>query len=222
MLSVGDSILRIEDQQWSASGTNRSFSPGMRPPAAARPAHCGKRCSLGFAERGPTDSPASLHRASGRASRGNGGPPDRGVLRRRRMRNAGTFVGPPRRGSVGIMLVWAEVVFTVTGRLTTPFPRLDFGTERKASNTVKRVDAWLLDNAVSEALARGNDTVARALSAHRRKPTQADKDSAELILFDDAPLSASTTQRRGSVWIAQTTRRPPASASSSASPERCS
>lgn len=33
-----------------------------------------------------------------------------------------------------------EVVTTVTGRQTTPLPKIDMATGRKAGNTIKRID----------------------------------------------------------------------------------
>lgn len=91
----------------------------------------------------------------------------------------------PRQGKVGDMLSAGEVVLTATGRKTTPFPaKLDITSNRKAGNTVKRVDQWLMDNAVEEARARGDEFNLRQFEHNREKPSPADKDSAEVYLFD--------------------------------------
>jgi hypothetical protein len=89
-----------------------------------------------------------------------------------------------KRGEVGMMLAAGEVVLTATGRKTTPFPKIDNDSNRKAGNTVKRVDQWLMDNAIAEARARGDEFNLRQFEANRDKPSQSDKDSAEMYLFD--------------------------------------
>ncbi|MCV6825998.1 MULTISPECIES: LPD38 domain-containing protein [Halocynthiibacter] len=90
-----------------------------------------------------------------------------------------------KKGKVGDKLAAGEVVLTSTGRKTTPFPKLDFSTERKSQNTGKRVNAWLIENARAEAEARGDDYNARMFNATDTKnPSQSDKDSAESYLFD--------------------------------------
>lgn len=45
------------------------------------------------------------------------------------------------------MLAAGETATTVFGWETTPFPRLAFDTNRKTIATIKRVDAWLIENA---------------------------------------------------------------------------
>jgi hypothetical protein len=88
-----------------------------------------------------------------------------------------------RPGRVGGKLAAGEKVLTATGRETTPFPKVDIDSNRKAINTVRRVDAWLMDNAILEAKARGDDFNLLQFEANRVKPSQADKDSAEMYLF---------------------------------------
>lgn len=88
-----------------------------------------------------------------------------------------------RQGEEGMKLESGEVVLTATGRETTPFPRVDTSTERKATSTVKRVEQWLMDNAIAEAESRGDEFNARPFRANRDKPSQSDKDSAEMYLF---------------------------------------
>jgi hypothetical protein len=82
------------------------------------------------------------------------------------------------------MLGAGEVVSTATGRKTTPFPKLDTDSNRKAQNTVKRVDQWLMENAIEEARARGDEFNLRQFEQNKAKPSPADKDSAEMYLFD--------------------------------------
>ena len=95
--------------------------------------------------------------------------------------------GAPRRGEVGGKLGWGEVVLTVTGRETTPFPKPGLDTNRKATATVARVDRWLMENALAEAEARGDDFAARQFRANLERPSQADKDGAEEYLFGGPP-----------------------------------
>lgn len=83
----------------------------------------------------------------------------------------------------GRFIAAGEVVLTKTGRTTSPFPELKFGTNRKTSNTLRRVDKWLMENALAEAEARGDEFNALMFRANLDKPQQADKDSAELYLF---------------------------------------
>ncbi|MND20844.1 Transglycosylase SLT domain protein [compost metagenome] len=106
----------------------------------------------------------------------------------------------PRRGEVGSKLASGEVVLTATGRETTPFPKIKVDTARKATNTIKAVDQWLMDNAAAEARARGDEFNLRGFEANREKPSQADKDSAEEYLFGDsqAPAIPSITKPLGS------------------------
>lgn len=39
-----------------------------------------------------------------------------------------------------------ETATTIHGWETTPFPRCDFTTNRKAAATLKRIEVWLIDN----------------------------------------------------------------------------
>lgn len=112
----------------------------------------------------------------------------------------------PRPGKVGDQLSAGEVVTTASGRPTTPFPKIDLGSDRKAGNTIKRVDQWLMDNALAEAEARGDSFNAQQFRASRDRPSQADKDSAEEYLFGDTqppvipsilkPLSSGSSQQQ--------------------------
>jgi len=90
-----------------------------------------------------------------------------------------------RRGEIGGKLAAGEVVTTATGRPTTPFPKIDMGSDRKAGNTLKRVDEWLMQNALAEAEARGDEFNARSFRQDLKNPPPAAKDSAEEYLFGD-------------------------------------
>jgi len=91
------------------------------------------------------------------------------------------------RGQVGMLLSTGDVVLTSTGRETTPFPKVDTSTPRKAANAVKRADQWLLQNAVIEAQSRSDEFNLRQFEAELTGATipQASKDAAEMYLFDE-------------------------------------
>ena len=91
-------------------------------------------------------------------------------------------------GVVGLRLAAGEVASTSSGRSTTPFPRIEMGSDRKAGNTLKRVRAWLIENAIAEAVARGDKFNRRSFEQARASASPADLDSAELYLFDPAFL----------------------------------
>lgn len=91
-----------------------------------------------------------------------------------------------KRGTIGMKLGEGEQVLTATNRLTTPFPRVDLTTERKAIATLKRVDQWLIDNAIQEAEARCDrfNLASFRLEKVNNFP-QASKDSMEHYLFGE-------------------------------------
>jgi len=90
-----------------------------------------------------------------------------------------------KRGEIGMKLEAGEIVYTSTGRETTPFPKIDCTSNRKTINTTKRIDNWLMQNAIQEAESRGDDFNLRQFMANKDRPHQADKDSAEMYLFGD-------------------------------------
>lgn len=92
-----------------------------------------------------------------------------------------------RRGAVGDKFAEGEVVKTSSGRSTSPFPKIDLASERKTGNTLKRVELWLMQNAVDEARSRGDEFNAAQFEANLPKPQQADKDAAEEYLFGQQP-----------------------------------
>ena len=94
-----------------------------------------------------------------------------------------------RKGEVGGMLSSEEVVLTSSGRKTTPFPQIKTDTNRKATATVKQVDAWLRDNAIEEARSRNDDFNASQFEIENpAKMPQASKDSMEEYLFGHQPV----------------------------------
>jgi len=83
-----------------------------------------------------------------------------------------------------IYLAEGETKLTIMGRQTIPFPKIDTSTNIKTSNTLKRVDNWLIDNAVTEARIRNDDYNLRQFeNINRENITSSDKDSAHLYLF---------------------------------------
>lgn len=93
-----------------------------------------------------------------------------------------------KQGYVGIKLAEGETVLTITGRETSPFPKLDFETNRKTLNSLKRVQLWLHSNAVAEAIARNDEfTLMNLGPSDCKKFTQAILDLAEYYLFEFEP-----------------------------------
>lgn len=111
--------------------------------------------------------------------------PSEPVFRPSRAR--GTLGTVAQAGKVGGKLFEGEVVLTATGRKTTPFPKIDFSTERKAHATVRRGETWLMQNALDEAKARGDDFNALWIEQALHRPSQSDKDCAEEYLFGERP-----------------------------------
>lgn len=90
-----------------------------------------------------------------------------------------------KEGVEGMRLKSGEIVTTVTGRTTTPFPKIDISTSQKAGNTLKRVNKWLIDNAIAEAKTRNDDfNLGQFEGINIKKPSSADTADAELYLFN--------------------------------------
>lgn len=78
-----------------------------------------------------------------------------------------------------------DVVLTLSNRQTTPFPKIDISSNRKCGNTVKRVEKWLLENGVAEAVAKRDKYNSQQFqNINPLKITQAEKDGLELYLFE--------------------------------------
>lgn len=90
-----------------------------------------------------------------------------------------------RQGHIGMKLETGEQVLTQWGQLTTPFPNIKTEGNRQTTNTIKKVDRWLMQNALDAATSRGDRHNAHQFKAALDKPQQADKDSAEEYLFGD-------------------------------------
>lgn len=99
----------------------------------------------------------------------------------------GAATDPIIQGHLGMKLTSGQVVRTYTGRLTTPFPAFK---AKITAKLLKAVDAWLMANALAEVTARGDRFNALWLAQALDKPSQADKDSAELLLFAFNPITA--------------------------------
>lgn len=96
----------------------------------------------------------------------------------------------PKRGKVGMMLAPGEVVLTASGRETTPFPKFQTRTGKTTARHLAEVDKWLLQNAATEALSRGdtfNAPVFQSAADNPKNISQSDKDSAEEYLFGEQP-----------------------------------
>lgn len=100
---------------------------------------------------------------------------------------------------MGLRLAAGDIVTTVGGRTTTAFPKVDVSTPRRAANTLKAADRWLMANALAEAQARGNPLAALSFELSARRPSPVDKDLAEAYLFD--PLSLATERVWGAALV---------------------
>lgn len=107
-----------------------------------------------------------------------------------------------RVGHLGMLLESGEVVLTVTGGVTTPFPKFKpVRTDRGCTILEKKVEKWLMENAHMEALRRGDEFNALQfkgtldmLASGKFRPSKADKDFGEMYLFD--PLAIYHTPRK--------------------------
>lgn len=97
------------------------------------------------------------------------------------------YQNPPQM-TEGMLLGEGDVVLTVTGRRTTPFPAINSGSNRAANKTEKTINQWLMQNALDEAEARGDEFNVRTFRAALDNPQQVDKDSAEMYLTDPAMI----------------------------------
>lgn len=89
------------------------------------------------------------------------------------------------------------VLVTKSGRETAPAPKVDATTERKTVATLKRVDAWLLDEARKEAAATKQDFahgMLQGLDPNRMSP--ADRDTVNEILFGDVDGATAANVKR--------------------------
>lgn len=68
----------------------------------------------------------------------------------------------PRRYVEGTPIITGEVFLTITGRHTNPVPKMDFTSDRKVTNSLRRWAAWKIAEAVAEAESRGRSDLAAA------------------------------------------------------------
>lgn len=93
-------------------------------------------------------------------------------------------------GVIGQMMDPGQVVLTRLGRPTTPFPtwKRPIRTDAAATRLIIAVHAWLIENAIAEARAAGNELAelmfAGELPVKKPLPT-ASIDSANVFLFAD-------------------------------------
>ncbi len=120
------------------------------------------------------------------------------------------------RGREGELRGQGETWRTAGGRDTTPFPKVDVSTERKARNTRRRADQWLIDNAQAEARSRGDNFNLRQFEQLRAgNLSPADQESAEMYLFGDEQSSPVRSALRD---LRDTTRHPGDAAESNSQP----
>jgi hypothetical protein len=89
-------------------------------------------------------------------------------------------------GVPGVMLAQGDTAQTCTGQVTTPFPKVDMSTNRKVTNTLKRVDEWLLSNGIAEAETRKDEfNLVWMNNTDPKKLTPCDRDLLNEYLFGD-------------------------------------
>jgi len=81
-----------------------------------------------------------------------------------------------------------DVFHTVSGMITTPIPKSAKKplSDRKLTNEIKRLDQWMIDNAITDAKYRKDDYnlfIFERMTVKGLSP--ADKDGLELYLFND-------------------------------------
>jgi len=76
-----------------------------------------------------------------------------------------------------------QIVETLSGRKTTPFPKINLKTNRGCTVTLKRVNNWLMENALAEAVHNKNRLAELNFKHNLGNPSQSDLDSAHLYLF---------------------------------------
>ncbi len=81
-----------------------------------------------------------------------------------------------------------DVFVTSTGRITTPYPAYKMTSERSTRKAIKDGNRWIMQNALDEALARGDGFNARPFEAFLDTSSQADRESALLYVFESRPI----------------------------------
>lgn len=82
------------------------------------------------------------------------------------------------------MLAKGEQPTTLSGRRCSPFPKVDCTTNRRAIFTLKRVEEWLIANAIEEANYKKDEYCGRMFeNTNIKNLSQADKDAMNIYLF---------------------------------------
>lgn len=89
---------------------------------------------------------------------------------------------PPRDGVVES----GEQLYSMSGRKLSPAPKIDTTGPQKLSNSTKRLNNWMYEEAVKEAQETGNDWNATLLKAiNPNRMSQSDQDTVNSLLFGD-------------------------------------
>lgn len=84
------------------------------------------------------------------------------------------------------MISTGVVLRSVSGRALSPAPKIDCTSDRKTGNTLKRVEEWLVLNAVVEAEAKRDSFNGRMFGAMKPgKLSQSDRDHLNIYLFGE-------------------------------------
>lgn len=75
----------------------------------------------------------------------------------------------PRRYVEGTPILTGEVFITISGRHTNPVPVMDFTTDRKTTNSLRRWATWKIAEAIAEAASRGRDDLVAVWSTEDPK-----------------------------------------------------
>lgn len=108
-------------------------------------------------------------------------------------------INKPRDG----VIESGEPLYSVSGRRLSPAPNFDTTGPRKLSNSQKRLNNWMYEEAVKEAEETGNDwnaTLLRAIDPNRM--SKSDQDTLNSLLFGDP--DGPTTQNRASSRAGET------------------
>lgn len=90
------------------------------------------------------------------------------------------------KGYIGVKLGEGDTAYNDHGFITTEFPKIDLTNNRKTINTLKRIDEWLISNALLFAQSRNDKYMVlqfEQISKNMKNISQSDKDCAEYYLF---------------------------------------
>lgn len=82
-----------------------------------------------------------------------------------------------------MFLAAGDTVKTLSGRTTTPFPKINLKTNRGCINSLKKSNKWLMENALAEAINNKNRLAELDFRHNSENPSQADLNTAHLYLF---------------------------------------